>query len=175
MADYYNMHYKLTSDAKLLGKSKLEPGMIARLKYKNSDGKLVRYVVFVLNPKWPRTGNSKLHCISLSEIGVDKFGMLAKTYPEILSENKLNTRLQIPILDIGDEHKKFYLKEVKNNIKLDLFNGYRTFNLKQIVTVYVVNYDWGKFDRIPSKEKTNREERKKIIENENKLRNTDSQ
>lgn len=174
MADYYNAHLKLLSDSKIITKTKLESGMVVKLKYKDTEGVMNKYIIFVLNPKWPKTGNSKLHCISLSHMRVDKFRLLAKTYPEVLSENNVTKKLDIPILDIGDEHRKFYLKEVKNNVKLDLLNAYRTFTLKQVVNMYAVNYNWGTYDRIAPAVTRKREEKRQIIENENKLRNSNT-
>ena len=60
MASYYNTHLRKTSDPTAISKTKMERGMVIKIKYKKQkETKL--YLVFVLQPKWPNTTEGKLN------------------------------------------------------------------------------------------------------------------
>ena len=65
MPDYYNAHLRKTSDPTLINKTKLERGMVVKMKYKK-DKETKLYIVFVLQPRWPNTADGKLHGLSFS-------------------------------------------------------------------------------------------------------------
>ena len=49
----------------------------------------------------------------------------------------------------------------------------RTFNLKQIQSIQAVNYDWGKYDKVPSQSERRIIEEQKKREAEERLRNSE--
>lgn len=178
--DYYNVHLRKTSDPIPITKQQLESGMVVKLKYKK-DKQTKLYIVFVLQPKWPDTIDGKLHGLSMANITPNKMLEIAKIYDEVVSSPKKVKRLDIPKIKIDDASELFYTSEIKNQKKLKA--GYRTFNLKQIQSIQAVNYDWGKYDKVPPQserriieEETKREaeERlKKKREAEERLRNSE--
>lgn len=55
MPDYTTMHRNRMADATRVTKSKLERGMVAKIRYKKIDGKSRDYYVFVLQPEYKNT------------------------------------------------------------------------------------------------------------------------
>ena len=147
MADYYNTHLRKTSDPTKVTVSKLERGMVVKIKYKK-DKETKLYIVFVLQPKWPNTSDAKLHGLSFSVIPPNKVREISEIYNEVMSSSKKVKRLDIAKIQIGEASKVFYTSEIKTEKQLRA--GYRTFDLKKIQSIHAVNYDWGKFDKIPS-------------------------
>ena len=147
MADYYNTHLRKTSDPTKVSISKMERGMVVKIKYKK-DKETKLYIVFVLQPKWPNTADAKLHGLSFSSIPPNKVREISEIYTEVMSSSSKVKKLDIAKIQIGEASKVFYTSEIKTEKQLRA--GYRTFDLKKIQSVHAVNYDWGKFDKIPS-------------------------
>ena len=173
MANYYNTHLRKTSDPTTITVSKLERGMVIKMKYKKADKSTGNYIILVLQPKWPNTSDGKLHALSLNTIGTQKALELGEYYKEVLSESKKVRRLDIAKINIDKSSKLFYTSEIQND--KDFKAGYRTFDLRNIQSMYAVNYDWGQYDKIPPAEERRRllETQREIKNDENKLRNTD--
>ena len=56
---FYNTHLRKTSDPTPITKSKMERGMVVKVKYK-AQGKTPKlYLILVLQPKWPNTTEGK--------------------------------------------------------------------------------------------------------------------
>lgn len=145
--DYYNVHLRKTSDPVLITKQKLERGMVIKMKYKK-DKEVAKYLIFVLHPKFPKSADGKLHALSMSVIPPNKFLELAENNNEIIAESARVRRLDIAKIKIDEASKVFYKSEIKVVKQLKI--GYRTFDLDKIQSMHAVNYDWGKFDKIPS-------------------------
>ena len=158
MSGFYNTHLRKTSDPTPLPKTKLERGMVVKIKYKRGTTQKL-YLVLVLQPKWPNTTEGKLHGLSLDAIPPAKFQELAESYNEVISKGSKVRRLDLAKIQINEASKAFYTKEIKTDVKLR--GGYRTFNLLDIKSIQSVNYDWGKFDKV-----ADRDERRKQIEEE---------
>ena len=161
MPSYYNIHLTKTTDPTPIPKTKLERGMVIKIKYKK-DNQLKQYLVFVLQPKWPNTDEGKLHGLSLDAIPPDKLLKIAEIYDEVLSNSKKVRKLDLAKIKINESSKLFYTSEIKKEKQLK--NGYRTFNLMDIKSIQAVNYNWGKYDIIaPSAErrKQSEDERRK--------------
>ena len=73
-------------------------------------------------------------------------------------------RLDVAKIQINEASKVFYTSEIKTE-KL-LRAGYRTFDLKKIQSIHAVNYDWGKYDKIPSAAQRKIDEQKKKLDDE---------
>lgn len=168
--DYYNVHLRKTSDPTPINKEKLERGMVVKIKYKKDIGTKF-YLVFVLQPKWPDTIDGKLHGLSMANIPPNKMLEIAEIYNEVVSSSKKVKRLDIAKIKIDEASKLFYTSEIKNEKKLKA--GYRTFNLKQIQSIQAVNYDWGKYDKVPPQSERRIIEEQKKREAEERLRNSE--
>jgi len=165
MADFYNIHLRKTTDPTVIQKTKLERGMVVKLKYKKVSG-TVNYIILVLQPQWPNTSDGKLHALSLNVISPGKALELGEYYKEVISESKLVRKLELAKLKIDASSKLFYTTEIQNDKKFKA--GYRTFDLKNIKSITAVNYDWGLYDKVPSAVERERllEEKKNDTPNE---------
>lgn len=162
MPGYYNTHLRKTSDPTPITKNKMERGMVVKIKYKK-DTETKLYLVFVLQPKWPNTTDGKLHGLSLDAVSPSKLSEIAKIYNEVMSKSSKVKRLDLAKIQINEASKVFYTSEIKTEKQLKA--AYRTFNLLDIKSVQAVNYDWGKYDKIPSAS-----ERRAQLEEEARLR-----
>ena len=163
MPSYYNIHLNKTTDPTPIPKTKLERGMVIKIKYKK-DNKSKLYLVFVLQPRWPNTVEGKLHGLSLDVIPPNKLLKIADIYDEVLSNSKKVRKLDLAKIKIDESSKLFYTSEIKTEKQLK--NGYRTFNLMDIESIKAVNYNWGKYDKIASSNERRKDERKKQMEEE---------
>tara|TARA_B110000444_G_C18796269_1_gene575018 strand:- start:98 stop:610 length:513 start_codon:yes stop_codon:yes gene_type:complete len=158
VASYYNTHLRKTSDPTAISKTKMERGMVIKIKYKKQkETKL--YLVFVLQPKWPNTTEGKLHGLSLDVISPSKLNEISELYDEVVSTSSKVRKLDLAKIQITEGSKVFYTSEIKTEKQLK--SAYRTFNLLDIKSIQAVNYDWGKFDKI-----ADRNERRAKIEEE---------
>ena len=159
MAGYYNTHLRKTSDPTPITKTKMERGMVVKIKYQKKDKSTGLYLVFVLQPKWPNTTNGKLHGLSLDAIPPNKVKEISEIYDEVISKSPKVKRLDLAKIKINEASKVFYTSEIKTEKQLRA--GYRTFNLLDIKSIQAVNYDWGKYDKI-----ADRDARRKKLEEE---------
>jgi hypothetical protein len=162
MAGFYNIHLRKTSDPTQISKTKIERGMVIKIKYKKSTQTKL-YLVFVLQPKWPKNTEGKLHGLSLDNIPPNKLLEISKLYNEVVATSSTVKKLDLAKIKIDEASKSFYTKEIRTDKKLK--EGYRTFNLLDIKSVEVLNYDWGKYDRV-----ADRDERRRKIEEEARIR-----
>ena len=146
MAGYYNTHLRKTSDPTPITKTKLERGMVVKIKYQKKDKSTGLYLVFVLQPKWPNTTQGKLHGLSLDAIPPNKIKEISEIYDEVISKSSKVKRLDLAKIQINEGSKVFYTSEIKTEKQLRA--GYRTFNLLDIKSIQAVNYDWGKYDKV---------------------------
>ena len=74
MTDYTSRHRSNMTDPTRVSKSKLERGMVAKIRYKKRDNTQRDMFVFILQP------NFKLyfHCLDLKDCSPDKFIKLAE-------------------------------------------------------------------------------------------------
>jgi len=166
MADFYNMHIRKTTDPTVIQKTKLERGLVVKLKYKK-DNETKLYIILVLQPKWPNSSDGKLHALSLNVISPGKALELGEYYKEVISESKKVRRLDLAKIKIDKSAKLFYTSEIREDKKFRA--GYRTFDLKNIKSITAVNYDWGLYDNVPSVAERERLLEEKKNPNENKL------
>jgi len=165
---FYNTHLRKTTDPTTISKSKMERGMVVKIKYKPQNKTPKLYLVLVLQPKWPNSTEGKLHGLSLDNIPPQKFLEFAEVYNEVISTSYKVKKLDLAKIQITEASKVFYTSEIKTSKPLK--SSYRTFNLLDIQSIQSVNYDWGKFDKV-----ADRKERRKQLEEEARERkdNTD--
>ena len=175
MAGYYNVHLRKTTDPTPIQKTKLERGMVVKIKYKKGT-EVKPYLVFVLQPKWPNTMEGKLHGLSLDAVSPLKLKEISKMYDEIMAESTRVRKLDLAKIQINEASKVFYTSEIKTEKQLKA--AYRTFNLLDIKSIQAVNYDWGKYDKIPSanerrQQQLEQERERKLQDGLNRMRNND--
>ena len=167
MPGYYNTHLRKTSDPTPITKSKMERGMVVKIKYKKGTGTKL-YLVFVLQPKWPNTTDGKLHGLSLDAVSPSKLQEISEIYNEVISKSSKVKRLDLAKIQINEASKVFYTSEIKTEKQLKA--AYRTFNLLDIKSIQAVNYDWGKYDKI-----SDRDTRRRKMEEEAELRRLEAE
>ena len=153
MPDYTTMHRNRMADATRISKSKLERGMVAKIRYKKVSGEARDYYVFVLQPKF----KGYFHCLDLKHIAPPQMVKLAEDLNEVLSITPKVKKLDLTKLNLDVNSKNFYLNEIRNK---KLKNGYRTLIEKNISTVMVYNYDYGIFDKVDTE--ANRRQREQV-------------
>jgi len=153
MPDYTTMHRNRMADATRISKSKLERGMVAKIRYKKVSGEARDYYVFVLQPKF----KTYFHCLDLKDIAPPQMVKLAEDLNEVLSITPKVKKLDLTKLNLDVSSKQFYLNEIRNK---KLKNGYRTLIEKNISTVMVYNYDYGVFDKVDTE--ANRRQRNQV-------------
>ena len=141
MPDYTTMHRNRMADPTRISKSKLEKGMVAKIRYRKVDGKARDYYVFVLQPKF----KTYFHCLDLRDIAPLQMVKMAEDVDQVISSTSKVKKLDLTKLNLDVNSKQFYLSEIRNK---KLKNGYRTLVEKNISTVMVYNYDYGIFDKV---------------------------
>ena len=167
MPGYYNTHLRKTSDPTPITKSKMERGMVVKIKYKKDTGTKL-YLVFVLQPKWPNTTEGKLHGLSLDAVSPSKLQEISEIYNEVISKSSKVKRLDLAKIQINEASRVFYTSEIKTEKQLK--SAYRTFNLLDIKSIQAVNYDWGKYDKV-----ADRDSRRRKMEEEAELRRLEAE
>ena len=142
MPDYTSRHRSNMTDPTRVSNSKLERGMVAKIRYKKRDNTQRDMFVFILQPNF----KNYFHCLDLKDCAPDKFIKLAEDLDEITSNTPKIRKLDLSKLRVEVNSKQFYTSKLKNK---DLQNGYRTLVEKNIGQVTVYNYDFGVYDKIP--------------------------
>ena len=150
MADFTSRHRSNLADPTRLSKSKLERGMVAKIRYKKVDGKSRDYFVFILQPAF----KTYFHCLDLKHIPPPQMIKLAEDLMEVNSKTPRIKKLDLTKLQLDESSKQFYLGKIRNK---KLQPGYRTLVEKNISTVTVYNYDYGVQDVIAPKAVQRRE------------------
>ena len=141
-SDYTSRHRSSMKDPTKLNKSKLERGMVAKIRYRKKDGVQRDYFVFVLQPEF----KARFHCLDLKHCKPQDFKELAEDLDEVFSTTKGIRKLDLTKLRIEEASKAFYSGVIKNK-KLQV--GYRTLIEKNVGQITVYNYDFGVYDKIP--------------------------
>ena len=142
MPDYTSRHRSNMTDPTRVSNSKLERGMVAKIRYKKRDNTQRDMFVFILQPNF----KNYFHCLDLKDCAPDKFIKLAEDLNEVTSNTPKIRKLDLSKLRVEVNSKQFYTSKLKNK---DLQNGYRTLVEKNVGQVTVYNYDFGVYDKIP--------------------------
>ena len=142
MPDYTSRHRSNMTDPTRVSNSKLERGMVAKIRYKKRDNTQRDMFVFILQPNF----KNYFHCLDLKDCAPDKFIKLAEDLDEVTSNTPKIRKLDLSKLRVEVNSKQFYTAKLKNK---DLQNGYRTLVEKNVGQVTVYNYDFGVYDKIP--------------------------
>jgi hypothetical protein len=142
MPDYTSRHRSNMTDPTRVSNSKLERGMVAKIRYKKRDNTQRDMFVFILQPNF----KNYFHCLDLKDCAPDKFIKLAEDLDEVTSNTPKIRKLDLSKLRVEVNSKQFYTSKLKNK---DLQNGYRTLVEKNVGQITVYNYDFGVYDKIP--------------------------
>ena len=142
--DYEFIHKRnIITEAKV-AKTKIEAGTIVRFNYRGIDVHEPRPLVLVLNPKWER----HLHGLALRVLTENELNKLAKMVKLTLAKKAskfLKLRLNKLNVDINKPYD-FYHKKLKPFIKKMDDSPYRTFSLKGISRISVIDYRFKDMD-----------------------------
>ena len=133
-------------------KGSLEKGMIVEMTYKRRKKKgdpssleTKKYMIMVLNGDF----RGYLHGISLENISSTKLNDIASDWGlanigrgSAVATEGILTGLRIPKIQMVESSGRFYSSKFTKS--KSLFNSYRTFNLKNIGSAAVVDYEWDK-------------------------------
>ena len=81
MPDFTSRHRSKLTDPTRVSKTKLERGMVAKIRYKKRDNSQRDMFVFILQPKF----KNYFHCLDLKDCAPDKFTKLAEDLNEVTS------------------------------------------------------------------------------------------
>ena len=151
MADFTNQHRSKMADATRITKAQIERGQVAKIRYKKADGSQGDYFVFVLQPLY----KGYFHCLDLKHVPPPQMVKLAQDLKEIMSKSSKVKKLDLTKLRIDEASRAFYVGNIRNK---KLQAGYRTLIQKNISSVLVYNYNYGVFDKVPSKAERQRQE-----------------
>ncbi len=151
MPDFTSRHRSKLTDPTRVSKTKLERGMIAKIRYKKRDNTQRDMYVFILQPKF----KNYFHCLDLKDCSPDKFTKLAEDLNEVTSTTPKIKKLDLSKLRVEVNSKQFYTAKLKNR---DLQNGYRTLVEKNVGQITVYNYDFGVYDKIASRSERRQQE-----------------
>ena len=151
MPDFTSRHRSKLTDPTRVSKTKLERGMVAKIRYKKRDNSQRDMFVFILQPKF----KNYFHCLDLKDCAPDKFTKLAEDLNEVTSTTPQIRKLDLSKLRVEVNSKQFYTSKLKNK---DLQNGYRTLVEKNVGQITVYNYDYGVFDKIASRSERRQQE-----------------
>jgi len=134
-------------------KSSLEQGMIVEMTYKRRVKKgdptrleTKKYMIVVLNPIY----KGYLHGISLENVSSVQLNRLGKDWgldnvqkgSAIITEGIL-TGLRIPKIEMKGSSGRFYSAAFAKT-KPPIIDSYRTFDIRKVGSVVVVDYEWDK-------------------------------
>ena len=151
MPDFTSRHRSKLTDPTRVSKTKLERGMVAKIRYKKRDNSQRDMFVFILQPKF----KNYFHCLDLKDCAPDKFTKLAEDLNEVTSTTPQIKKLDLSKLRVEVNSKQFYTSKLKNK---DLQNGYRTLVEKNVGQITIYNYDYGVFDKVASRSERRQQE-----------------
>ena len=151
MPDFTSRHRSKLTDPTRVSKTKLERGMVAKIRYKKRDNSQRDMFVFILQPKF----KNYFYCLDLKDCAPDKFTKLAEDLNEVTSTTRQIKKLDLSKLRVEVNSKQFYTSKLKNK---DLQNGYRTLVEKNVGQITIYNYDYGVFDKVASRSERRQQE-----------------
>ncbi len=151
MPDFTSRHRSKLTDPTRVSKTKLERGMVAKIRYKKRDNSQRDMFVFILQPKF----KNYFHCLDLKDCAPALLIKLEEDLNEVTSTTPQIKKLDLSKLRVEVNSKQFYTSKLKNK---DLQNGYRTLVEKNVGQITIYNYDYGVFDKVASRSERRQQE-----------------
>lgn len=138
------LHLKQGRERTVINANQLEKGMIVSFRYQKADNTSSMYVATVLNPRWPENTSGKLHALSMKEITYVNFQQFAEGFGvRYIPRFQKYRGVDIPKLNMALSSKRIYEGRIKLRLADKLNKSYRTFTLKNITGLQLLNYDFG--------------------------------
>ena len=138
------LHLKQGRERTIILASQLEKGMIVSFRYQKADNTYSNYVATVLNPRWPDKTDGKLHALSMKEITYSNFQEFAEGFGiRYIPRFQKYRGVDIPKLNMTLSSRRIYEGRIKLRLADKLNKSYRTFTLKKIKGLQLLNYDFG--------------------------------
>lgn len=135
---YYNAHLGRKQSSVIIPKYDLQKGMIVQANYKNQEGKLKPYMFVVLN----REFRGKVHLLSLNEMTVIQLNNMARRVGVRVIPKFKKRGLDFEKIIMTESSNRFYNSKIASNMDLWYNNSYRTFFLKNIRLIQLIDYKW---------------------------------
>jgi len=142
---YLSAHRMKIEAAEAVPQDSLEKGMICLFKYKGQKSETKLYMALVLNKAYLQ----KMHALTLDPINLNYFDSWAEKLGLVFSPRMKKIRkLNVGKLVMEQSSQRFYTSEIKDQIryKSALNFSYRTFWVKDIKSLQVINYGFSFID-----------------------------
>jgi len=138
--NYYNHHLSHKESSIIIPKSQLQKGMVIQTNYKNQQNKRKPYIFVVLNSEF----RGKVHLLSLNEMTVKQMNDMARRIGIRYIPKFKKKGLNFEKLIMTESSNRFYNHKLANNMDRWYNNSYRTFFVKHLSLVQLIDY---KFDK----------------------------
>jgi len=139
-----SLHLKQGRERSIINANQLEKGMIVTFRYQKLDKTSSIYVATVLNPRWPNDSNGKVHALSMKEISYINFQEFAEGFGiRYIPRFQKFKGVDLPKIDMVQASKRIYEGRIKPKLADKLNKSYRTFNIKKMTSLQLLNYDFG--------------------------------
>ena len=132
-------HLRRANQKITIPKTQLQKGMVIEIMYKPQGSNLKRYVLTVLNPVF----EGKMHALSMENISGMNYNKFADSVGiRYIARFQKYRAVDIPKVIMDVSSRRFYFGKVKGLMKTILENSYRTFDVKKINSVRLINYEF---------------------------------
>jgi len=135
---YYNSHVGKKQSSLIIPKYDLQKGMIVQANYQNQEGKLKPYMFVVLN----REFRGKVHLLSLNEMSPIQLNNMARRVGIRVIPKFKKRGLDFEKIIMTESSNRFYNHKLAKNMDSWYNDSYRTFFLKNIRLIQLVDYAW---------------------------------
>lgn len=135
---YYNAHLGKKQSSLIIPKYDLQKGMIVQANYQNQEGKLKPYMFVVLN----REFRGKVHLLSLNEMSPIQLNNMARRVGIRVIPKFKKRGLDFEKIIMTESSNRFYNHKLAKNMDNWYNNSYRTFFLRNIRLIQLVDYAW---------------------------------
>lgn len=142
MTNFLYQHHKNTIRTININNLWLEKGMIVKMRYRADSHKkiLKEYIILILNRNWKQ----KIHALSLEHIPEKTFIKMGEEFGIVYAKNIIKyKKINIPKLLMELSSHRVYHRKLKPYIKTEYNSSYRTFTLKNVISLQLVDYDFG--------------------------------
>ena len=151
MAKFLPIHRSRILSEVTVARTKLEPGQMIKFRYKKKNGDADLYMALVLS-LWPPAAGIRekvMHAITLDQVSDNTMRRLIRVIGSPAIDDNVPTKN-------GKQSTKFILPKGRSapqrfyDVKLDTIpelikKGYRTYHLREMTQVRLIDYDFSKF------------------------------
>ena len=134
--NYYNAHLTRKESSIIIPKAQLQKGMVIQTNYRAQESRLKPYMFVVLNSMY----RGKVHLLSLNEMTVKQMNDMARRIGIRYIPKFRKKGLNFEKLIMTESSNRFYNHKLARNMDTWYNNSYRTFFIKQIRLVQLIDY-----------------------------------